>query len=96
MTALFVVGTYLMVGSFVALFCWSKRAKDDWLSDDPVISLLIMLRMAFLWPTFFVTLVKVVGKKLAARRANRKIVVVNSEGKTFHIVPAKTHDRTER
>lgn len=97
MMALFVVGTYLMIGSFIALFCWSKRDKDDWLADDPVSSGLTLLRIMFLWPRFFVVLAKVIRKRLVARRANgRKIVVVNSAGETFHIVPAKTHDRTER
>ena len=90
MVSLFAVGTYLMIGSFIALLCWSKRDKDDWLADDPIISGLTLLRITFLWPTFFVVLAKVVRKRLAARRANgRKIVVVNSEGKAFHIIPAQ-------
>ena len=96
MISLFAIGTYLMIGSFVALFCWLKRNKDAWLANHPIFNGLLFLYLMATWPKFFAIFVPLLRKRLAERRANgRKIVVVNSAGETFHIVPAKTYDRTE-
>lgn len=99
MTALFVVGMYLMIGSFVAIWAWSCRDRDAWLANDPLINWLTLLSVTVFWPRAFAVFVKVVRKRLVSRRANsQKIVVVNSKGETFHIVPAEkvtTHDRTK-
>jgi len=100
MISLFAVGTYLAIGSCVALFAWANRDKDEWLANDPLVNGLTFLSVMVFWPRIFVVFVRVLRKRLAARRANgRKIVVVNSEGKTFHIVPAQkatAHDRIDR
>lgn len=99
MTALFVIGTYLAIGSFVALFAWSKRDPDEWLANDSLINGLTFLSVMVFWPRVFVVFVQVLRKRLAARRANGRKIVVRSGGKIFHIVPAQkatTHDRTER
>lgn len=89
MTALFVVGTYLMIGSFVSLLCWWKRNKDAWFGDDSAMDRVLFLYLMVTWPKFFVVFVRVLRKKLAERRANSRRIVIHSGGKTFHIVPAE-------
>lgn len=100
MTSLFILGTYLMVGVFVALaVAWSKRGEDEWLAEDPRIKGLTLLSVMVFWPLIFVVFVRVLRKRLADRRANGRKIVIQSKGKTFHIVPAQQatpHDRTDR
>ncbi len=67
MTTFAVIGTYLMIGSFIGLFCWAQRDKDEWLANDPLISGLTILRIAILWPTFFVTLARIAWRRYGPR-----------------------------
>lgn len=67
MTALCVVGTYLMIGSFVALFAWQKRNKDEWLANDTLINSLTFLSVMMSWPRIFVVFARIVLKRLSDR-----------------------------
>lgn len=96
MISLFVIGTYLAIGAFVAGFSWSKRDKDAWLANDPLINGLTFLSVMVFWPRFFVIFVKLLRKRLAVCRVNGRKIIICSEGKTFHIVPdPTTRDRKD-
>ena len=101
MISLFSVGTYLAIGACLALcaFVMSKRDPDSWLAGDVRIKrLTLLLVWMVFWPMVFVALALVLRKRLAERRANGRKHVIQSQGKTFHIVPAQkviTHVRKE-
>jgi hypothetical protein len=67
MIALAVIGTYLMIGAFVALFAWSRSDKTDWLANDTTINGLTFLSVMVFWPRIFVVFVRIVRKRLSER-----------------------------
>lgn len=64
MTVLIVIGTYLMVGSFLALFAWSKRDQDEWLANDLLLNSLTFLSVMIFWPRIFVVFARIVRQRL--------------------------------
>jgi len=49
-----IAGTYLAIGSLIALFAWSKRDRDEWLADDLLVNSLTFLRVMISWPKIFI------------------------------------------
>lgn len=83
MIALAVIGTYLMIGSFVAIFAWSKRDQSEWLANHPLINSLTFLSVMIFWPRIFVVFVRVVRRRLKERREALKIKTIKIEGTPF-------------
>lgn len=54
-----IAGTYLAIGSLIALFAWSKRDRDEWLADDLLVNSLTFLRVMISWPNIFIVFARV-------------------------------------
>jgi hypothetical protein len=94
MIALAVLGTYLMVGSLIALLAWSKRDQDEWLANHPLINGLTFLWLTVFWPRIFVIFVQVLRRKLKDRRS-AQIVEIPIEGTQFVLRAKKPIGRQE-
>jgi hypothetical protein len=68
MLAMAVIGTYLAIGSLIALFAWSKSDKTEWLSDNVLITGLTFLRVMVFWPGVFVVFAKIVQRHKSKQR----------------------------